>query len=282
MVRNKMKNSDEAVLLVHPPKMRASTDKRVMPPVREHSTLLARVLWSFFGLALFVLFLWGIHSWTVHSNAFLLQKIEVKGNRILDRQDILKNVSFKRLTRLTDVQLTVIEKKIIENPFLKTVIVYRKYPSTLEVEVEERVPIAYVAGKKVWMIDDEGVLLPKLTGKSAMALPVVTHVGGFQEKPGRPVENAKLRQTIWFLSMLKTLDKDLFYKVNSVDYTTRKGMVVYLTSHRFPFYFGNNLDIRQIEYMQAILKKLTRDRLVANVQYVDLRFANQVVVKNNL
>lgn len=241
--------------------------------------MLTRVLWTFFGLALFVLFLWGLHSWTVHSNAFLLQTIEVKGNRILDRQDILKNVSFKHSTRLTDVQLTVIEKKIIKNPFLKTVIVYRKYPSTLEVEVEERIPIAYVAGKKVWMIDDEGILLPKLTGKRAMTLPVITDVGAFWEKPGRPIENTKLQRTIWFLSTLKTLDKDLFYKVNSVDFTAQKGMVVYLTQHPFPFYFGTDLDIRQIEYMKAILGKLRRDRFVSNVQYVDLRFANQVIVK---
>jgi len=215
----------------------------------------------------------------IYSNAFLLQTIEVRGNRILDKEDILKNVSFKRQTRLTDVQLSVIEKRILKNPYLKTVIVYRKYPSTLEIEVEERTPIAYVAGKRVWMIDDEGVILPKLTGEKVLTLPVITHIGSFRERAGRQTDNPKLQRTVWFLSMLKALDKDLFYKVNSVDYTVQKGMIIYLTEHAFPFYFGNDLDIRQIEYMQAILGKLKQERRVANVQYVDLRFANQVVVK---
>ncbi len=279
MTQNTRKNPSEAIIVEHPPKKRPSALKQPIPSAAGRSTLLTRVFWTFFGLALFVLFLWGLHSWTVHSNAFLLQTVDVRGNRILDEDDILKNVSFKHRTRLTDVQLSVIEKEILKNPYLKTVIVYRKYPSTLEVEVEERAPIAYVVGKRVWMIDDEGIILPKLTGKKALALPVITHIGTFQEKAGGQIENPKLRQTVWFLSTLKILDKDLFYKVNSVDYTAQKGMVVYLTRRPFPFYFGNDLDVRQIEYMQAILGKLTRERRVANVKYVDLRFANQVVVK---
>ncbi|NOY77947.1 MAG: FtsQ-type POTRA domain-containing protein [Calditrichaeota bacterium] len=273
------KQSSEAILVGHPPKRSESSRRQAGPPVAQQTAGWMRVLWSILGLTLFVLFLWGLHSWMIHSNAFLLQTIDVRGNRILDKADILKNVSFRRQTRLTDVQLSAIEKKILKNPYLKTVIVYRKYPSTLEIEVEERTPVAYVAGKRVWMIDDEGVLLPKLTGKKALALPVITHSGPFREKAGVRTKNPRLHRTVWFLSMLKALDKNLFYKINSVDYTAQKGMVVYLTEHAFPFYFGNDLDIRQIEYMKAILGKLKQERRVANVRYVDLRFANQVVVK---
>ncbi len=245
----------------------------------RHSTLLSRVLWAIFSISLLVVFLWGLHSWMLHSDAFLLQSVDVRGNRILGKEDILKNIKFKSPIRLTDVQLSVIEKKIMKNPYLRSVIVYRKYPSTLEIEVEERSPIAYVSGKKVWMIDDEGVLLAQLKGNRALVLPVITHVGSFNENVGHPIENEKLQRAVWFLSTVKTVDKDFYYKINSVDYTEQKGMVVYLVHHPFPFYFGNDLNIRQIEYIQAILGKLKRDRLVSNIQYVDLRFANQVIVK---
>ncbi|GBD94037.1 cell division protein FtsQ [bacterium BMS3Abin05] len=280
MTQNFRHNSDLTAIVVGPQKKKPAvkTQEEVFDS-GEHLTFVWRAVWLILAIGLFGLFLWGIRSWVLHSNAFLLKSITVRGNRILEKENILKNVSFKKNMRLTDVELSGIEGRLMKNPYLKSVVVFRRFPSTLEIEVEERSPVAYVSGKKLWMVDDEGVILPPLLGGETLGLPVITHTGKFQEKIGEAVKNKKLRKAVWLLSMMKTLDKNLYYQVNNVDYSVQKGMVVYLNKRSFPLYFGDSPAVRQIAYMQAILKKLKRERRVANVQYIDLRFENQVVVK---
>ncbi len=243
------------------------------------STLLSRVGKTVLFLGTLIFLVWAIHNWMLNSNAFLLQKIDVHGNRILKAEEIKSQLKIGKNVRLTDVELGKIEARLRKNPFVRSVLVSRRFPSTLDIEIEERIPVAYISGRnKMWMVDEEGVLLPPLKGSRALDLPVIVGMKNFREKPAVQVQNEKILQAVWLLTTARTLDKNLYYQIDNVSYSRARGLVAYLTKPSLPLYFGRELDVRQIEYVRAILKKLRRERRLASTRYIDLRFEKQVVV----
>ena len=128
------------------------------------------------------------------------------------------------------------------------------------------------------MVDEEGVVLPALKGSRALDLPVIVGMGNFPEKPAAAIQNPRILQAIWLLATTRVLDKKLFYRIDNVSYSSARGLVVYLTRPALPLYFGKNPDVRQIEYVRAILQKLKRERRLTSARYIDLRFEKQVVV----
>ncbi len=261
-----------------PPKR--PSPKRTAPaaPARG-STSLSRVASLVLLVGLLVFFIWAIHNWMLNSNAFVLQKIDIHGNRILTDEEIRAQLKIGRGIRLTDVELGKIEKRLRQIPFVRTVLVSRRFPTTLDVEIEERVPVAYILGrKKMWMVDEEGVILPSLRGSRALDLPVIVGMKNFTERATATIQDPKILQAVWLLATTRALDKNLFYTIDNVTYSQSRGVVVYLMKPSLPLYFGKDLTVRQIEYVKAILEKLKRERRLTSTRYIDLRFDKQVVV----
>ncbi len=273
-----MREHEMETIVLQPESRKRRVPKRTAPSA-SGSTSLLHVLQAIFVAGGLVFLVWAMHNWMRNSNAFLLQKIDIHGTRILRAEDIRNELRIGQRVRLTDVELGQIEARLRRNPFIRSVLVSRKFPSTLDVEIEERVPVAYISGReKMWMVDEEGVVLPPLTGSRALNLPVIVGMRNFPEKPAAVVQNQQILQAVWLLATTRALDKNLFYRMDNVSYSRNRGLVIYLTRPALPLYFGKNPDVRQIEYVRAILQKLKREHRLASARYIDLRFEKQVVV----
>ncbi len=269
----------ETIILERTPEKNRRSKKSKPNSHSSGSTSVLHVVKGILAVGILIFLVWAIHNWMLTSNAFLLQKIDVHGNRILKNEEIRSQLKIGKGVRLTDVELGQIEATLRKNPFVRSVLVSRRFPSTLDIEIEEREPVAYISGQsKMWMVDEEGVLLPSLKGSRALDLPVIVGMKKFPEKMGARIQNDRILQAIWLLAATRTLDKNLFYQIDNISYSRSRGMVVYLTKPFLPLYFGKDLNVRQIEYVRAILSKLKRERRLASTRYIDLRFERQVVV----
>ncbi len=106
---------------------------------------------------------------------FYIKNINVTGNGIVSRDDILKilELSESGKTNLYAFNSFSGEEKLLKNPYIKSVDFTRKFPDTLEVSIIERKPCGYIPYTNTFLfMDDEGRILDAKSSYTT-PLPVV-------------------------------------------------------------------------------------------------------------
>ena len=224
-------------------------------------------------------FLRGIQEWLIHSEHYQIKKVVIKGTRLLSTDEILCNTNLRSPADILNVNLAEVEKQIRRNPFVATVYVTRRFPAALEIEINERFPIAYVSGTELVSVDSNGVILPLPKPGIMSDLPVITGIKNFTERPGKVATNDTLLHAIKILSYAKWIDKSLYHRFSEIHSDPRHGFLLYLTDYGFPIYLGWETSFRKLQYLNALLPRLQKEKRLASLHYLDLRFENQVVVR---
>ncbi|BCW66601.1 cell division protein FtsQ [Arthrobacter sp. NicSoilB4] len=134
----------------------------------------------------------GIIAAAVYSPALALQTVTVEGTKLLTADQIqaaLEPLHGKPLPQISDGDVTALLQPLVQ---VKGVSTQARPPSTLQVKVTERVPVALVKqGEAHQLVDADGVTLSNSADPASTLLPVIDGGGG-------------------------TLPKDLFHAITGV------------------------------------------------------------------
>lgn len=134
----------------------------------------------------------GILAAAVYSPVLALQTVTVEGTKLLTADQIqtaLAPLQGKPLPQISDGDVTALLQPLVQ---VKEVTSQARPPSTLQVKVTERVPVALVKqGDTHQLVDSDGVKLSDTADPASTALPVIDGGGG-------------------------TLPKDLFHAITGV------------------------------------------------------------------
>jgi cell division protein FtsQ len=109
-----------------------------------------------------------------HLAFFRVRKIEVNGLRYTPAADVLARLRVDTTRSVWD-PLDPLAARVMTHPQIESVVVSRKLPGTLVVEVTERRPVALVpVGAELRAVDERGVLLPLDPSRTPVDAPVVT------------------------------------------------------------------------------------------------------------
>lgn len=87
-----------------------------------------------------------------------VRSIDVSGTQVLDPAQIIATSQIRTGTPLLQVDTTPAAQRIAAIPRVKSVRVQRSYPSGIDITVEERVAVAFVARNGQWhLVDVDGV-----------------------------------------------------------------------------------------------------------------------------
>lgn len=130
----------------------------------------------------------GIYN-TIHSQLFLIQVVEVAeqpAEAPLDSQAILRLAAVPPgLVNLFDLDLKAVEKRIRENPWIRSVRLQKRFPQSLAIEVDFRKPVALFqeSNGSLYYVDPEGVVFSPGDLKLCLDLPVLS--GFSRDSEGR-------------------------------------------------------------------------------------------------
>ncbi|MDP3051759.1 MAG: cell division protein FtsQ/DivIB [Eubacteriales bacterium] len=117
----------------------------------------------------------------IRSPFFEVKTIEVYGNSLLPVDEIVSVAGLVAGTNIFQVHLGEAGERLQTLPLVKSTHLERRFPSTLVVTIEERIPLVLVNIEGAfWDVDEDGVVLRGQTA-STEGLPVVTGA-----KPGSP------------------------------------------------------------------------------------------------
>ncbi len=226
----------------------------------------------------------GLAAATVWANLWKddlrVRTVVVRGNAIVTEREIRDLAAVPTDQKLYAVDLFAIRGRVEKNAFLRSVSVNRDVPALITIDVEERVPVAAVAADRLLYLDEEGVLLPHTRSEKIFDIPVLT--GDIRSRdmiPGRLLFTPGIRAALRLLALARAFDDALYRRISEVHIDDDGEMTIYTAEGGVPVFFGQGGMPAKLAKLDAFWHTFVDHRGAAALEYIDLRFDDQVVVR---
>lgn len=224
------------------------------------------------------LVLFGLHmsSWIGEDAGFRVRHIVVEGVEHYNAESVRSLAKEALGKRIFDVDLDPIQEKIEALPFVQQARVARLFPSTLEVAIVERQPLALLSKKELRPVDDSGLVLPRLEMSGRFDFPILSGVPVRMAGANTMVTETGM-PVIAFISALHAQLPLLYHQVSEFNVNARGQLTLYLLQNGAPVYLGAEGWLEKCDRLQTVLRQMSLR--AEKTAAIDLRFDHQVVTK---
>jgi cell division protein FtsQ len=207
-----------------------------------------------------------------------VERIVVRGNQRLPTGEVLTMLAGLRGEHVLSVNLEFWRRRVLESPWVEHAAVRRMLPSTIEVLIHEREPMAIGRiGADLYLIDPLGRIIDDYGPNYAQFdLPIVD---GLASRPttGAPlVDDARAGLAYRTIEGLRQ-HQSLFRRVSQIEVVNERNAVVMLQGDTAPVHLGDELFAERLQ-TYVDLAAAVREQ-VPDVEYVDMRFENRIYVR---
>ena len=200
-----------------------------------------------------------------------VDRVIVRGNHRLSAADVDALLVDLRGRHILEVNLTQYERRLLESPWIASVTLWRLLPSTVEVSVVERRPIATARlGDQLYLIDAAGVIVDEFGPQYRdLDLPIVD---GLMRRPrdgASIVDPDRVALTTRLLASLESRP-DLTRRLSLVDTTNLHDVVVLLDGDTALLHLGDGQFVERLTRYLELAPAL--GETFVDIDYVDLRF----------
>jgi cell division protein FtsQ len=216
----------------------------------------------------------------VWKTSLKVRRVEVQGNRLVGTNEVLQLAQISTGTPLYNADLSVIQRNVSSHHYVKDVVVERDLPGTVRVVVRERVPIAIVTRSETVYLDEDGVVLPRTIAKTLFDLPVISGVPAALSMPlGSRTKQEDVAEALEILSALRLLSRELSHNISEVRLRDGHDLVLFAAEGGIPIIFGRGETAQKLVRLENFWNTIVRTRGPQHLQYVDLRYEDQVVAR---
>jgi cell division protein FtsQ len=220
-------------------------------------------------LALLTAALAGLYMFAA-SDVFAIKRVEIRGNQHLPDSELMALMRVGRDDNLLMISGERVYDRLHSSPWIKRVSVRKELPGTLVVKVEETEPQALVRKRNAFVIvDNEGVELERIHGRPERFLPLIS---SFDTR-----ETKEFREALRLASVIN--DAGIAKRAKSVEILGLDGDVKDLAVR----IDGMEIKVGEGSYDKKLARLFELIEEIKNrpikVDYIDLRFANRVIVK---
>jgi cell division protein FtsQ len=238
------------------------------------------------GIALMGLLVIGVLAATLGANAWKrdlpVRAVAIEGNSIVPSAEVLKLAEIPKSTKLFDVDIAAVRRRLLQNPFIRSVSVNREGSSGIMIALEERVPLAALVADQLLYIDDEGYVLPATKSERMFDLPVLTGALPLADcRPGRCITKPSVTEALDLLLLSRGISDELYRGISEIAVREDGDLVVYTSDAGVPVIVGQGELPVKLAKFDGFWREVVARRGPQQLQYVDLRFEDQVVVRWN-
>lgn len=219
-----------------------------------------------FGIIIFIVLL----ILLLCSPIFDIKKIEVSGNSKLSDEKIISFSSIELHTNIFNFNKGLVKEYIKENPYVESVEVIRKLPSTIQIEINEREPkyMLQLAESYVY-INNQGYMLEVTNEK--LDIPILigftTDLSNIDE--GNRIDVKDLKKMDMVIKIYEAAKSNgLGDLITKIDISNEKNYSIILETEGKTVYLGDCSELNtRILYLKSILETLQgkRGELFLNV-----------------
>lgn len=212
--------------------------------------------------------------------SFRLEDIEINGNEILSRREVLELCGLKDQDEgLLSIKPAKVVRRLRKSFYVKNAAAVRSLPAKLRIVIEERRPVAFIYGRGLNLIDDEGVLMPVPHSHKTWNLPFISGVEEALGSLGHKTVSVQALKGLEILNFLHSQVLPLNELVSEIIVKDSKVVKLRLIQG------GAIVKIEQNNYRENlyILSEFINHYMpweeLTQIDYIDLRFKDQLIVK---
>ena len=194
----------------------AQQKEAVKGAVRSHGPGVLKVLALTLATGLLV---WGgveLRRWALTSPRFDLAAVSFSGLQRASRVELLRLAALTKGQNLWTLDVSALERAMLQHPWVRTVEVTRRFPNRVSVEVTEHVPVALAVLSELYVLDEDGEPFKRVTSGDGLDLPLVTGLDreGYVTDPAAARE--RLRAALGMASAYARLSPDKAERLSEV------------------------------------------------------------------
>lgn len=202
------------------------------------------------------------------TRSFPVRNITISGNYHLDEREIMNEVKTSYGRDLLRLSLDEMETRLKQKAWVRNVLLKKQFPDTLMINVSEAVPRALLRRKaEMYLVDSDGHVLERIEDEATPFLPVIVGIDPENDRGG-------------MLESLKLVDalerEDFLSRKESVEIMIKPyGPVLNMDGEYIKVGYGRyDEKLRRWRDLESEIRKQD-----IPVDYVDLRYENEVIVK---
>ncbi len=262
----------------------APADKRfrrahVRPPRRRHSwTRVLALVRNGVAVALLAAGGYMLEQQVAHASALHVDHIAVRGNDRLSTGEVLVLLDGLRGQHLLSVDLDRWQRRLLSSPWVGHASLRRVLPSTVEVLLRERQPMAIGRlGADLYLIDADGHVIDDYGPNYAQFdLPIIDGLGGSPDQTGTAVDEGRADLANRLLGSVGRRPA-LLRRLSQIDVSNTRDAVVLLEDDSALVHLGDDQFLERLQ-SYVDLSAALHER-VTDIEYVDVRFDNQIYVR---
>jgi cell division septal protein FtsQ len=203
---------------------------------------------------------------------FEVRRVEIVGTRLLDAREVLQTSGIRPGQSVWD-DPAAWEAALAEHDAITAARVSRRLPGTLRVQVEEKQPVAYLAEEALTPVTATAERLPVDPSAAPADLPIVRLPEG---------ADSLARRVLGEIERLGRMDSELMAEVSEVRPRGVDGGVLLLRHARADILIPVAAPAERLVELRVVLSEIDGrggQGDAAQVAEIDLRFADQVVVR---
>lgn len=230
-------------------------------------------------IAIAICLVFGANAW---KSSLKIKQIKIDGNRIIGTNEILQLTQVQMDALLYEVDLTAIQRNVMSHHYVKDVVVERSLPNSIHIQVVERIPIAIVNHTETIYLDENGVVLPKSISHRLFDLPMISGISASEPLAlGSIIKQPDVIEALHLLATMKTVNRPMYHNISEVHVRNGGDLVIYSTEGGVPIIFGRDEIPSKIVKLETFWNSIVRTRGTQSLQYVDLRYQDQIVARWN-
>jgi len=194
------------------------------------------------------------YGWLLHTDSLTIKKINVSGCSLIDKKDVLRRSRIRKDVNILSINLGEESKRLENNPWICKAVVKRSLPDTIEIQVEERRPMAVIKLDHFYFVDNQGEIFTKVDGQ-AQKLPLLTGLSK-EDIIKNDDKSAQLINTA--LSLIEDLHKKEMLKEGgtTIEMDKEFGLTMVLAPHNTKIFMGFDDFDKKLEHLFRIIDDL--------------------------
>jgi cell division protein FtsQ len=215
-----------------------------------------------------------------HGETFRLTEVRIAPCQHVTDAELRRHVNAHPGQNIFAIDLGEEAKNVRKHDWVRGAVVKRILPSSLEIEVIERRPVALWETTAIYLVDDQGVPFKILAEGDPRDLPILTgfSVAAFNKgQAAAEQQAAHLEKAVALIDAAQDMGVLRETDISEVRFDPVIGFSIIVVGNGLTVRFGHDDFERKLENFHQVAKRL--DSRLAGARYVDLDVPGRVVVR---
>jgi cell division protein FtsQ len=228
------------------------------------------------SLAVLIVVVWIGHA-LVNAAVLRIDHVVVRGNARLGGDEVDTRLEGLRGQSILRVDLEQYRLRLLETPWVESAELWRVLPSTVQVRIVERTPLAVARLRgQLFLVDAAGFIIDSFGPRYGdLDLPVVD--GLLTHTASGPTTDAARIALVQRVFREVSARPELFRRMSQLDVSNPHNAVVLLKGEPAELRLGDRDFLKRLQQYEETVPRLKEQRAV--LEYYDLRFGDRMWVK---